>query len=121
MSLSRLLRPTGVLILLALALAQAPHTVTQTPPRQPTPNGTLVSPEILPDRRVTFRIYAPKASSVELRGDWIEGPGTETLTKDDEGVWSVTLGPLTPDFYSYVLTVDGVRTLDPRNPTIKQG
>jgi enterochelin esterase family protein len=33
----------------------------------------------------------------------------------------VTVGPLTPDSYSYAFTVDGVRTLDPVNPTIKQG
>ena len=93
----------------------------QAPPRQPTPNDTLVSPEIAADRRVTFRIYAPKASTVTLRGDWMEGPGTTELTKDDAGVWAVTVGPLRPDFYSYTLTVDGVRTLDPKNPAIKQG
>jgi enterochelin esterase-like enzyme len=80
-----------------------------------------VSPDVLGDRRVTFRIYAPKASSVTLRGDWMEGSATVHLTKTDDGVWSATVGPLTPDFYSYTLTVDSVRTLDPKNPTIKQG
>jgi len=43
------------------------------------------------------------------------------LEKGSEGVWSVTVGPLTPDFYSYAFLVDGVKTLDPKNPTIKQG
>jgi enterochelin esterase family protein len=43
------------------------------------------------------------------------------LEKDDKGVWSVTGGPLVPDFYSYSFSVDGVKTLDPKNPTIKQG
>jgi enterochelin esterase-like enzyme len=43
------------------------------------------------------------------------------LTRDAQGVWSTTAGPLAPDFYSYSFTVDGVRTLDPKNPTIKQG
>ncbi|HEY8534861.1 MAG TPA: alpha/beta hydrolase-fold protein [Vicinamibacterales bacterium] len=90
-------------------------------PGQPTPNDTLVSPEVLPDRRVVFRIYAPKASEVALWGDWMDGPGTTALTKDAQGVWSATVGPLRPDFYSYILVVDGVRTLDPKNPTIKQG
>jgi enterochelin esterase-like enzyme len=85
------------------------------------PNAGLVSPEIRPDRRVTFRIYAPKASDVLLRGDWMETPGPVKLEKDDKGVWSVTVGPLTPDFYSYTFSVDGVQTVDPRNPTIKQG
>src|SRR6185295_10532821 len=91
--------------------------------RQPTPNDTLKSPEVLADNRVAFRIYAPKASEVTVSGDWIsQGRGTGgKLEKDDQGVWSLTVGPLTPDFYSYNLTVDGVRTIDPKNPVIKQG
>ena len=43
------------------------------------------------------------------------------MTKDDEGVWSITVGPLTPDFYSYTFHVDGVRTVDPKNAMIKPG
>jgi enterochelin esterase-like enzyme len=80
-----------------------------------------LSPEIRNDRTVTFRIYAPKASDVSLRGDWMDKPGPTKLAKDDQGVWSVTVGPLAPDFYSYTFNVDGVQTVDPRNPTIKQG
>src|SRR5262249_18112454 len=38
-----------------------------------------------------------------------------------KGVWSITVGPLPPDFYSYSFMVDGVRTLDPKNAMIKQG
>ena len=37
------------------------------------------------------------------------------MTRDDKGVWSVTVGPLKADFCSYFFTVDGVRTLDFRN------
>jgi enterochelin esterase-like enzyme len=91
------------------------------PTRQPTPNDTLISPEVHSDKRVTFRIYAPKSSEVMLRGDWMEGPGPIKLEKDEKGVWSATLGPLTPDFYSYTFIVDGVRTIDPKNAMIKQG
>ena len=91
--------------------------------RQPTPNDTLKSPEVMPDRTVTFRIYAPKASEVTVSGDWVaQGRGTGgNLEKDDQGVWSLTVGPLVPDFYSYSIVVDGVRTLDPKNAMIKQG
>ena len=92
-----------------------------TPQRQPTPNDTLVSPEVLSEGRVAFRVYAPKATEVTLRGDWMEGPGTVKLEKDEKGVWSATVGPLVPDFYSYAFFVDGVRTLDPKNAMIKQG
>jgi len=102
------------------ALAPAPA-VARTPARVPTPNDTLVSTEVTPDRKVTFRIYAPKASEVALRGDWMEGPATEPLAKDDKGVWSASVGPLAPDFYSYSFEVDGVKTVDPKNALIKQG
>jgi enterochelin esterase family protein len=93
----------------------------QPPRRQPTPNDTLKSPEVLSDNKVTFRIYAPKASEVTLRGDWMTEPAPAPLAKDDKGVWSITVGPLVPDYYSYTFIVDGVKTLDPKNPEIKQG
>jgi len=114
-------RALAILGVLSLAgLADSP-TAAQEPKKQPAPKAPpLVSPEVHPDKKVTFRIRAPKAAEVTLRGDWMTGPA-EKLAKDDKGVWSVTVGPLTPDFYSYSFTVDGVRTLDPSNATIKQG
>jgi len=83
----------------------------------------LKSTEVLPDHRVVFRIYAPKAGAVTLSGDFVtQGRGTAgPMQKDDDGVWSLTVGPLIPDFYSYSFNVDGVRTIDPRNPMVKQG
>jgi enterochelin esterase-like enzyme len=97
--------------------------VAQPARREPTPNDTLKSPEVMPDHHVTFRIYAPKASEVSVSGDWItQGRGTGgKLEKDQKGVWSITVGPLVPDLYSYSFTVDGVRTIDPKNAFIKQG
>ena len=90
--------------------------------RQPTPNDTLVSPDVQADKRVIFRIYAPKAQEVTVRGDWMPtAPEPVKLEKDDKGVWAATVGPLTPDYYSYTFTIDGVRTLDPKNAMIKQG
>jgi enterochelin esterase family protein len=95
----------------------------QPPRRQPTPNDTLKSPEVLSDNRVVFRLYAPKATEVTVGGDWIsQGRGSGgKLEKDDQGIWSITVGPLVPDFYSYNFTVDGVRTVDPKNAMIKLG
>ena len=97
--------------------------VAQPSRREPAPYDTLKSPEVMPDHRVTFRIYAPKASQVSVSGDWIaQGRGTGgKLEKDEKGVWSLTVGPLVPDFYSYSFNVDGVRTVDPKNAFIKQG
>lgn len=119
--ISRRLSTIATLFLLAMASVSAVSA--QPAQRQPTPNDTLKSPEVLSDGRVVFRIYAPKASEVTVGGDWIsQGLGTGgKLTKDDQGVWSITVGPLPADFYSYTLTVDGVRTLDPKNAMIKQG
>jgi enterochelin esterase-like enzyme len=93
----------------------------QAPGGQPYPD--LKSTEVLPDRRVVFRIHAPKASAVTLTSDFVtQGRGTAgPMQKDDEGIWSLTVGPLVPDFYSYSFNVDGVRTIDPRNPMVKQG
>jgi enterochelin esterase-like enzyme len=73
-----------------------------------------VSPEIAPDRRVTFRLYAPKASEVLLNGTWDNG-GNIAMTKDSSGVWSVTIGPLTPQLWGYSFSVDAARVLDPGN------
>jgi enterochelin esterase-like enzyme len=102
-----------LLLLMPMAAAVAAQT--------PAPQPQVTSPEVHDDRRVTLRIHAPKATEVTLRGDWMEGPGTTALTKGEDGVWAATVGPLPADFYSYSLYVDGVRTLDPRNASIKQG
>lgn len=116
MTRQRLMK-AGIVVGLLL-LASAPRLAAQRPRRQPTPNDTLVSPEISADHRLTFRLYAPKASEVTVAGDF--GPAAK-LTKDDKGVWSATVGPLTPDAYSYFFLVDGVKTVDPKNAAIKQG
>jgi enterochelin esterase-like enzyme len=79
--------------------------------------GSAVSPEVHPDRKVTFRIDAPKASEVTLTGDWLAG--TEKLAKDERGTWSVTLGPLEPGLAIYNFNLDGLAIADPINPRMK--
>jgi enterochelin esterase family protein len=108
---------------LAAGVLLAAAASAQMPRREPTPNDTLKSPEVSADHRVTFRIWAPKATEVSVTGDWVtQGRGSGgKLEKDDHGVWSITAGPLVPDFYSYSFTVDGVKTIDPKNAMIKQG
>ena len=75
--------------------------------------------EVLADRRVTFRLRAPQATQVAVTGDFVQG--AQLLQRGDDGVWSVTLGPLNPAIYSYNFRVNGVGVLDPVNPMIKQG
>ena len=93
----------------------------QAPQRQPTPNDTLKSPKVMDDKRVAIQIYAPKASEVTVSGDFMGSNKPISLTKNEVGVWSTTIGPLRPDYYTYTLMVDGVRTADPKNSAIKQG
>lgn len=79
----------------------------------------VVSPEVQADRRVTFRLRAPKAGEVILWGDWMMGQNREKLVKDESGVWSITLGPFEPDIYTYTFSIDGVSIPDPRNSQLK--
>lgn len=81
----------------------------------------IVSPEILPDNKVTFRIYSKDAAKVTLSGEWQTGPGAaEALVRNDTGLYSLTVGPLKPELYAYSFTVDGVRTIDPNNVQVRR-
>ena len=66
-------------------------------------------PRILPDRSVAFRLKAPEATSVDVDITGNKFP----MTKDNDGVWSVTTPPLVEGFHYYALDVDGVRINDP--------
>ncbi|MGD8897976.1 MAG: esterase, partial [Acidobacteriota bacterium] len=77
-----------------------------------------MSPEVHPDRRITFRIRAPRASEVNLSFGSSE---PQPLSKDDSGLWSITIGPVEPEIYEYTFTVDGLRVLDGNNPNLKTG
>jgi enterochelin esterase family protein len=76
------------------------------------------SPEVHADRKVTFRIQAPRAAEVTFNGDWIVNDKPK-LAKGDKGIWSVTLGPLPPGLFIYSFNVDGVAVPDPLNPEVK--
>jgi enterochelin esterase-like enzyme len=79
----------------------------------------LVTPEVKADRTVTFRFRAPDAKQVTLIGE-LDGK-TYPMTKDEAGVWSVTVGPWAPDVYNYQFNVDGIVAMDPVNPSVKLG
>ena len=62
----------------------------------------LVSPEVHADGHVTFRLRAPKAGKVTLRGPEFQpvlGAASKEMEKGDDGVWSVKVGPLPPGIY----------------------
>jgi len=77
---------------------------------------TLVSPDVHPDKTVTFRFVAPKADKVELD---LEGTDAQPMTKGSDGVWTLTTQVLEPDIYGYSFSVDGQGCLDPHNSSIK--
>src|SRR5438105_3248005 len=85
-----------------------------TPPAPPSP--PIISPEVSADHHATFRLRAPNAKEVLLGR---EGAPRQPMQKDEKGLWTVTIGPLEPDYYGYSFVVDGVSMVDPSNPMIK--
>ena len=95
------------------------------------PGTGIVSPEINADNSVTFRLFAPKAVTVQVTGDFLptrpveyeiggqklvyDAPGVADLKEGPGGVWTFTSEPLTGELYSYSFLVDGRRTMDPSN------
>jgi enterochelin esterase-like enzyme len=79
------------------------------PPRGP----LVISPEIHPDKTVTFRYLAPSAQQVKLSAQFEKAQ--QPMTKDASGIWSVTVGPVKPDIYPYSFVVDNITVMDPAN------
>jgi enterochelin esterase-like enzyme len=125
----RLLALTSCLLFSAAIALQAQQAAkpaapapTPAPAFKPSPNDLLVVPEIAPDNRVTFKLFAPEAKSVNIRGEWLNFPEAATgtpLAKGEDGVWSTTL-TLKPGAYRYFFSVDGLTVADPRNPNHSQ-
>jgi len=105
--------PTLFIFTLTL-LAQEPPTASPGTRGGQTQAAAVRSPEVLPDGKITFRLLAPKAAEVLVNGNWENGRGL-VMTKDGSGLWSATTSPLQPELWAYTFSVDGVRTLDPRN------
>lgn len=83
------------------------------------PSRSIVSPEVHPDRTITLRCVAPDARAVIVSGE-LDGR-QHPMTKGADGIWTLTLGPLHPDIYTYAFNVDGTVALDPRNSNTKYG
>jgi len=81
--------------------------------------GNVVSPDVRDDHTITFRLKAPEANQVMLTG----GPILLALgvkdaipfKKGDDGVWTLTVGPVKPNIYVYRFMLDGVSIVDPNN------
>jgi enterochelin esterase family protein len=139
---SGLVRGGLVLTALGISLSALAQQATQPPAAParppafqmpaPTPNDTLKSVEVLPDRHVRFRIWAPNATDVKLQAEGPESTpditpqqayknvGGVPLVKGEQGIWEASIGPIEPGIYRYTFIVDGVSTTDPRNPLTSQ-
>jgi enterochelin esterase family protein len=104
-------------LLAALVLAGVAPAQPGRGPRGP----VVVSPEVKTDRKVVFRIHAPKAESVGLFTTDIPGGfAPRPLKKGENGVWELALGPIDPGTYRYLFSIDGVLTADPRNQAVSE-
>jgi enterochelin esterase family protein len=104
---------TVVIALLSLA----PIALAQERPQGP----QVVSPDVSADKRITFRVLAPQAQAVRLNATDIPGNGAAApLTKGANGVWEITTASVPPGAYRYAFNIDGVATMDPRNPSTSE-
>jgi hypothetical protein len=94
------------------AFAAATDTTHPALPPIPPP---LVSPEVLADRRVTFRFLDPNALEVFLE---LEGFKPTMMQKDEVGIWSATTPPLPLGPHGYQFRADDVVLVDPSNPVL---
>jgi len=89
-----------------LLFSQAPSDATFKAPVSNVPGAEY--PQINSERRARFRLSAPRADKVELNLT-----GRHPMTKDENGVWTVTTEPLVVGFHYYSFIVDGVNVADP--------
>ena len=103
--------------------AQQSHVNIQYDPQRNTENITpfsaqVISPDVFDDHTVTFRVKAPDAHDVRLTGSMYVGQEARKqvpFTKGDDGIWTLTIGPLKPEIYLYYIIIDGVQNVDPNN------
>ncbi|SFC84921.1 esterase [Spirosoma endophyticum] len=106
------------------AEAQQAHVNLDWNPQKNTQNlvpfgASVISPEVRDDHTITFRLKAPDAKQVLLTG----GPILLALAKkdpipfrkDNDSLWTLTVGPVKPDIYVYKFIIDGVTVPDPNN------
>jgi enterochelin esterase family protein len=126
-----LTRALGLLCLAATpALAQLPAAPPQPPGTSCRPAGFFTAParykstEVHSDRKVTFRLCAPEASTAMVTSsDYAPaipmgfggGPPGLEMTKDTSGLWSATTAvPVEPGTYRFNFRVNGARVPDPQ-------
>lgn len=79
------------------------------------------SPEVTAEKKIVFRLLAPKANEVKVSAGDIPGAGQPIpLKKGANGIWEASLGPIAPGAYRYNFQVDGVTLNDPKNTQVSE-
>ena len=99
--------------------APAPLATDDTGARPVVRASQIAPPEIHSDRTITFHLHAPQAKEVILASKMVGAARLKPMVMGADGVWSATVGPVSPDIYGYSFRVDGVQTLDPLNPAVQ--
>lgn len=125
MPTSRLILVSAFLLHTAASFAQQANVNLDWNPQHNAENlvpfsAPLNSPEVHDDRTVTFRVRAPAAETVALNGAILAAFGkswgdTLPFEPGENGVWTLTIGPVRPDIYAYLIQIDGVQVADPAN------
>jgi enterochelin esterase family protein len=83
--------------------------------------AAVVSPAVSAEKKITFRVQAPKAEAARLVASDIPGIGQGVaMKKGDGGVWEASVGPVPPGAYRYCFSIDDVRVIDPHNPSTSE-
>lgn len=108
------------LIVIALCFISSLQTVKAqegAPARPP----QFASTSISEDRKITFKIHAPKAEKVLLASSDLPGIGQGVaMTKGDNGVWEGTSNSVPAGAYRYNFSIDGISVIDPKNPATSE-
>jgi len=77
--------------------------------------------EVTPDRHIAFRMFAPKAQQVSVFSTDLFGTALKSdMTKADNGVWEITIGPIDPGAYRYNFAIDTAAVMDSRVPAVSE-
>ncbi len=131
------LRKLSILSVSALmcGLAGAAHAADTTPACADQPPGPNLAPtaytsiEVLDDKRVQFRLCAPRATNAKVSSSDIEAASDTfagklagfPMQKDNLGYWIATSPtPVAPGVYSYHFEIDGVKVTDPQGTEFTQ-
>jgi enterochelin esterase-like enzyme len=78
-------------------------------------------PRINSERRVQFRIKAPNANHVSVIIASSDMGSPHTITRSNDGIWTITTSPIGIGFHFYRVLIDGVSVADPATQIFRGG